>query len=300
MPQVTPGELAPPWFRLFTLLVVILLSTMVGMGLAYAIMSATGLDNRAVLDQIASGNFENLRTLRWVLLINQLFSFALPAIVTAWYLHRSQWLQKLHLARIPASRWLLFGLIFTLLALPVAQFLLAIGQQLPLPDWASQLEDRTSGLIAGMLQVDGIGSFILTLFIMAILPAVGEELVFRGLVQRNLERWFNGKGVLAIWVTAAIFSAIHFQFEGFFSRMVLGAVMGYLYFWTRNLWVSIFAHFLNNALFVVIAYSGGDLISAQLDELQNAPAAIPWTTGLLFGGLLLAFGMYLHRLAKEN
>ena len=298
--ETTPNHVFTPWFRLLTLLVVIFLSTLVGVGVGFAILSANGVDQAELYAQIGAGEYGQMGVLRWVLLVNQLFSFALPALLTAWYLYRSDWLRRLDLRPLPAPVWLALGTLFIFLGMFVAQFLLALGQNLPLPDWATQLEDQTNGLIQAMLQFGGRGDLLLALFIMAVLPAVGEELVFRGFLQRNLKEWFGGRGVLAVWVAAAIFSAIHFQFEGFLSRMVLGALMGYLYLWSRSLWVPIVAHFFNNAFFVFIAYHGGDLLDQARAEVGEGPPDIPWVSGLLCSVTVVAFGIFLAKWASER
>jgi len=77
-------------------------------------------------------------------------------------------------------------------------------------------------------------------------------LYFRGAVQRVIQPW---KGIqVSIWITAIIFSTIHFQFYGFVPRMLMGAFFGYLLFWSKNLWFPVIAHFTNNAIAVIFYY----------------------------------------------
>jgi len=80
---------------------------------------------------------------------------------------------------------------------------------------------------------------VINLLVIAILPALGEELVFRGVIQQKIAEQISVHG--AIWLTAILFSTIHLQFQGFLPRMLLGAVLGYLFFWSKNLWIPIFA-----------------------------------------------------------
>jgi len=85
-----------------------------------------------------------------------------------------------------------------------------------------------------------------------VLPAIGEELYFRGSLQGILQQW---KGIrISIWITAIIFSTIHFQFYGFVPRMLMGAFFGYLLFWSENMWLPIVAHFTNNVLAIIFYY----------------------------------------------
>jgi uncharacterized protein len=88
---------------------------------------------------------------------------------------------------------------------------------------------------------------------LAVIPAIGEELIFRGVFQKIFYDLFKS-GHLAIWVTAFAFSALHFQFFGFIPRFILGLVFGYLFYWSGTLWLPVISHFVNNAVPVIGAY----------------------------------------------
>lgn len=95
--------------------------------------------------------------------------------------------------------------------------------------------------------------FLMVLVVVAVVPAIGEELLFRGLIQKYLQHiWKNPH--LAIWATAIFFSAFHMQFYGFVPRMVLGAFFGYLFYYSGNLWYASVAHFVNNGFTLVMIY----------------------------------------------
>ncbi len=119
--------------------------------------------------------------------------------------------------------------------------------------WAKQEEERLAKLTAAITDFKTTGELMLGILVVALLPAIGEELVFRGMIQREL---WGGTGNIhvAIWVSATIFSAIHMQFYGFIPRLCLGALFGYLYYWSDNLLLPIFSHFFNNAFAVVMLY----------------------------------------------
>jgi hypothetical protein len=105
----------------------------------------------------------------------------------------------------------------------------------------------------------------LNLVIIALTPAIAEELIFRGVFQRIFYNLFRS-GHMAIWFTAFLFSTLHFQFFGFIPRFILGLVFGYLYFWSGTLWLPVISHFVNNAFPVVLAYTVGmDKLNAQID-----------------------------------
>lgn len=118
---------------------------------------------------------------------------------------------------------------------------------------AAHRAEKTAGTLTEILvQYNGIGSFLLVFVVVSILPAIGEELVFRGIVQNELIHIWNKKH-FAVWVTGFIFSFIHFQFLGFIPRMLLGVLFGYCYLWTNSLWVPIAMHFINNALTLIVS-----------------------------------------------
>jgi hypothetical protein len=129
---------------------------------------------------------------------------------------------------------------------------------------------------------------LVNLFVVAVLPALGEELLFRGALQGTLLK--HTKNIhLSIWVSAALFSAIHMQFFGFFPRMILGAMFGYLVVWGGSLWYSIWAHFINNAAMVLLMYFiYKEKLDADLETLGGNDGDWMYVVAsVLIGGLLL-------------
>ncbi|MFO8053840.1 MAG: CPBP family intramembrane glutamic endopeptidase, partial [Bacteroidales bacterium] len=108
-----------------------------------------------------------------------------------------------------------------------------------------------------------------------LLPAIGEELLFRGVLQQLLSKLFANVH-LGILVTAILFSAIHMQFFGFLPRIVLGLVLGYAFYLSGNIWMPVVIHFVNNAFAVVIAHLYyNDLIQQNFDEFGITTKALP-------------------------
>jgi len=153
--------------------------------------------------------------------------------------------------------------------------------------WARQEEDRLTKLTEAMTNFDSIGDLLIGLVVIALLPAVGEELVFRGMIQNEFFRGTRNAH-FAIWISAIIFSAIHLQFYGFIPRVLLGALFGYLYYWSGNLLIPMFAHFFNNAFGVIMIYLNHKKIT-DFDVEDNTAAPIQYvilniilTVGLLY------------------
>ncbi len=161
-------------------------------------------------------------------------------------------------------------------------------------NWARTYEDRAEELTKFMTQFSSIGEFLLAFFVIAILPALGEELVFRGLLQPQLFRATKNIHV-AIWLTAILFSAFHLQFFGFVPRMLLGALFGYLYYWSGNLLMPMFAHFVNNGFSVLMLYLNQ---KGMVDIDMESTDAAPWPVVLIFtliaGVLALLFQKFLR------
>src|SRR5690606_6262686 len=101
--------------------------------------------------------------------------------------------------------------------------------------WAKEREDELAMMTKDISKIYNIPDFIFTFFVISIVAGLSEEIVFRGILQTKLWQWFGNVHV-AIWVSAFLFSAIHMQFFGFVPRMLLGALFGYLFYFSGNIW----------------------------------------------------------------
>lgn len=138
--------------------------------------------------------------------------------------------------------------------------------------------------------------FMASIVVIAIIPAIGEELLFRGMIQRYGMKIFSNPHV-AIWVTAFAFSAFHMQFFGFVPRMLLGALFGYLYFYSGNLWYSVIAHFTNNGFTILMMY----LHQQGVSEMDiESTESVPWYSVAIASivGIIL-FWFFVKRVQKR-
>ncbi len=232
----------------------------------------------------------------WVQAFSALGAFVLPALIFVWMQNRSPWsfygLRRAFNVRLA---------VLAVLVLFFSQSLITLtsewNQQITIPDnWGpvgewlrSSNQDVQAGYEA-LLNFQSFGHMLLTMLVVAVLPAVGEELIFRGGFQKLIENWLK-RPHLAVWTAAAIFSLFHFQVFFFLPRLLLGAALGYLYLWSRNLWYPIIAHFFNNAWVIVMAYfflpEGGTTELLAPEQQLPMPALI--TGSLAFVGFLLLF-----------
>lgn len=191
-------------------------------------------------------------------LFQGLVMFIAPSLVAARAISRTP-ARFLMLSRPP--HWLpILGVVFAyLMALPALNQLIYWNANISFPEsmavWGEMLremEDSAARSASLMLDVSGWLPMIVNLFVVALFTAFAEEIFFRGTLQHAAAS--GGSPHTAIWIVAFFFSALHFQIFGFVPRLLLGAWFGYLLFWSRSLYVPVFAHFLNNGLVVVCSW----------------------------------------------
>ncbi|HEU5292356.1 MAG TPA: CPBP family intramembrane glutamic endopeptidase [Cyclobacteriaceae bacterium] len=156
-------------------------------------------------------------------------------------------------------------------------------------DWARIQEDKLMEMTKVLTNFNAPAEFVIGLLVVAVLPGIGEELVFRGLIQNEL--WRGSKNIhVAIWVSAFLFSAIHIQFFGFVPRLLLGALFGYLYYWSGNLLIPMVAHFFHNGftLTMIYMYNMGST-SFNIDSEESAPLLLVALCGVATFALLYYF-----------
>lgn len=237
---------------------------------------------------------------------NQLGIFILPSLLLA-YLASSKPAGFLGFDKGFPIKAMLYGMLIVLVSLPFINWMGQINSQLQLPEsmagiqeWIRAREDSASGIIDVFLKASTIGGLLVNLIIMAVIPGIGEELLFRGVIQKMLYKWSKNEH-LAVWITAFIFSAIHFQFFGFLPRFLLGAVLGYLFIWSKSLWVPICGHFLNNAIAVLTAfYYARQGIEVDIEKVDMTGGHTLAVISLFFAiGLLITFRRLYLKKATE-
>lgn len=153
------------------------------------------------------------------------------------------------------------------------------------------MEDTANDFTIQLMSESGAVHLFSALFVMAFIPALGEELLFRGCIQKGLENKI-GNAHVAVWVTAFIFSFIHFQFYGFLPRAILGVALGYFYVYGKSLWIPIWAHFLNNALSIIIYKLFYQEVGETNLSTMGAPQELLFpaiAAGLLYAAAMLFF-----------
>ncbi len=166
--------------------------------------------------------------------------------------------------------------------------------------WARDFENRARLITGFMTTFDSNSQFLIGLLVIALLPAIGEELVFRGFIQNHLLA-LTKNAHIAIWVAAFIFSFFHFQFYGFIPRLFLGALFGYLYLWSGNIIYPMIAHFINNGftLLMIYFYNAG-AIDFDIESTQSVPISNVLLSMVVSAVLLYLFYSYFRKKAANE
>jgi membrane protease YdiL (CAAX protease family) len=163
------------------------------------------------------------------------------------------------------SQFWFWSILIMIILLPFTQFIGELNQRIVFPggmkEWMQSQEKSAEQTVKALLSAQSLNDLLLNLFFVAVLAGVGEELLFRGLIQRILVRKY-GRWT-GIVIAAILFSAMHMQFYGFFPRFLLGVVLGILFAYSGSLWVAILAHFFYDAMLIMAAYVNPDLLEAE-------------------------------------
>ncbi|MEZ5042551.1 MAG: type II CAAX endopeptidase family protein [Saprospiraceae bacterium] len=297
-PSLSPTPSKIPLLMVFIFLFIsMVIGALLGSLLSLLMSQVWGISLTAMQEINTQTPLSERQFFRTVNLLSHLATFTLPALITAYLFYKREWLSKLHLAKSPTLFFIFGGIIWLLLSFPFTQVSFWVNQQLPLPEWATSLENQAEDMIAGLLTMNSIWELFFTLAVMALVPAIGEELVFRGIIQRELVKRMKYPHA-AIWIASFIFSAFHFQFEGFIPRLILGAVLGYLYYWSRNLWIPILIHLFYNGMQIVAYY----LYKAEMENLSGQTEMPNLWLGLGSLLFLIAGGWYLsqHKITQDE
>ena len=280
----------------------ILLGGVISTGLSLLVLAAlTGIDLAGVQATLSSladrpaANAGGWYELMGVQAVNHLGTFLLPSLAYWYWIEHRTWSQ-FNSRSIDRVAGLGLVVLLVIAFMPFDSLVIEWNQNMHLPEtlgpleqWIRNQEKGLEGITKYLTTFDSPGQLAIALLVIAVIPAIGEETLFRGILQRNLIYW-TGNIHVGIWVAAALFSAIHVQFLGFFPRMLLGALFGYLYVWSGNLWVPMLAHFVNNGFTVLMVYLyQRRLTTMDVESTESVPVGSALVAGLVTAGLLYYF-----------
>ena len=188
--------------------------------------------------------------------LQAVLAFSLPSFIVATFGHKGM-IGTLSLNKCPSLKAILGVIISFAIGYIMLNQIIYWNDSMKLPAGLSEfeqyirgMEDMARSTAETLLAVKSIFGLLINVLVIGVITGFAEEIFFRAGLQRLLSKALTN--YWAVWVSALIFSAVHFQFYGFVPRMLLGAFFGYLYVWTGSIWVSVFAHALNNSVVVVI------------------------------------------------
>ena len=233
-----------------------------------------GLETEELLSIIDNlGSADHIGIMKYFQICLSIGTFIFPAFLIAYFISGNS-IGYLKLSRPFNTLSALNVMLVMLIALPIINLLAQWNAELNFPGFLDglegklkEMEERAGKLTDAFLDSESLTQFTINLIMIAIIPAIGEELLFRGVIQRIFCEWTGNKHV-GIIIAAIVFSAFHLQFYGFLPRLAMGIFFGYLFLWSGSLWLPILAHFVNNGLAVTIYYIFGDeFVTKDVDSL---------------------------------
>lgn len=256
----------PAWIQLM-----IFISIAFGIFIIISMIGVMILGNITGINVLEMGNPDNwdfndpalLSFIRGMLVIQFIGLFLLPSLIFAYFADPRP-LDYLGLKKPGKSFYYLAGALALVVSLPLVDWLGAINREVVFPDamrdWLQKSEDDAARQIEFLLSRNTTTDLLINLVVVAVFAGVGEELLFRGVLQRLLIRIFKSP-LAGIIVVAFVFSAIHFQFFGFLPRFILGIVLGLIYWYSGSLWPAIIAHFVYDAVAVIAVHFNPELLT---------------------------------------
>jgi uncharacterized protein len=297
-----------PFFQLIMLIILVLFSVMftlfLGVLLAIPFYGANILDMYAEAANLSDES--SVAILKYFQAISQTGMFIIPSFVFS-FLASAHVARYLKIDTWPSFTSVIATLILIFTILPGINWLVEINETMSFPEWMQgienwmrQSEESAARLTEAFLKTDTFTGLMLNLFIVAVLAAIGEELLFRGVLLRILKNWFQNTH-LAIWVSAILFSMFHLQFFGFLPRLALGVLFGYLMVWSGSLWLPILAHFINNAGAVIVYYFYHKKISeTPVEDFGTLDNQLLFIISLLISAGLLFIIYYKNKLKPDR
>jgi membrane protease YdiL (CAAX protease family) len=260
-------------FSIFVIIASFLVFLVVSLVIAIPVFGLDSMMSIPTMDEL--NNPESIRVLKYFQVVQSIGVFILPPFILGW-LFNGKISEYLSLNKTVTLESVLMVLVLSFAASPFINFIGEINANMQLPDWLSGVEnwmksaeDKAAKLTEAFLKVETTSGLIFNIFMIAFLPAIGEELLFRGVIQRIFTNWTRNYH-WGIWISALLFSALHMQFYGFVPRWLLGVMFGYLLVWSGSIWLPIIAHFINNSIAVIIMYMiDKKMLSPEIEEIGS-------------------------------
>jgi len=254
-----------------------------------------GVSSGNLFDLTNLSNPKNIPILKYIQIIQSTSLFIIPPIILG-KIFIGNSTEYLHINRLPKINQMALVFLIMIVSLPVINLIAELNSMIKFPQFMSSIENYmqkaekdAEAITEAFLRITTIKGLCINLLMIGVIPAIGEEFLFRGVLQRIFSNWTKSTH-WGIIISALIFSAIHMQFYGFFPRFLLGALFGYLLVWSGSLWLPILAHFVNNALAVIAYYLVSiKIIDEKVVNIGSSTYILPISFLCLF---LTGLGIY--------
>ncbi len=265
-------------------------------------MQSYGFDADISFDDLSN---EKILMLKISQVLSVVFLFVVPSLVYFNFFTKEKW-EYLEFKK--SKKQFIYSILTILLfitSIPLVNYIGNVNSMIKFPESLKSIEEilktseeQVNKMMEIFLNMENIGDLTLNLFVIAFVAAVSEELFFRGVLQNHLIKLSN-KPHISIWITALLFSALHGQFFLLLPRMLLGVLLGYVYWYSKNIWIPILGHFLNNGVQVIAIYIFLKQHSLQeINKMEIGDQSILWVWLSLLGVIIVLF--YLARLTSKN
>lgn len=277
------------------------ISTILGLVSAHVIFGIDVIHQPYLLSDFS--NTEVVPALKFMQFLHSLGIFIFPVLAFA-YVTSEDFLKRLSMKSAINPIHIALTILLMITAIPIINYMVELNGQMKLPAylkdlelWMRSKEDSAEVITESFMRMDNFLSYSINLVVIGLLPAIGEELLFRGFLQGQLIKR-TGNIHLAIWLSAFLFSAMHLQFYGFFPRFILGAVFGYLFVWSGSLWIPVLAHFINNAGAVSLQYFlGREFTEDNIDSFGTSGSDVFYLIASIFLFSVLIYYFQLSRVS---
>lgn len=238
-------------WRILALTIIVILCVLIGNLVMAGILSGNGIDVMTFTEKIDFTGTE-LKVIKWSSMVNHLLIFTLSGIIFYWIFYRLKLAHHLLQGKFDFLL-ILYFIGWLMFSFPLIAYSAQINASIDLPQWAEAMDNDAIDFLLQILHMENISDLLLNLLIIALVPAIGEELLFRGVLQKELTDYMSNKH-LAIIISSLIFSIFHFQLASLLPKFIIGLILGYSFYWTKNIVFPIIIHLFNNGLQVIILY----------------------------------------------
>ncbi len=268
------------WQKILIYIAVLILCMGAGTGAMVLILNSIGIspDQISNLADISLSSYET-RILKIAFGVNHLLSFIVSGCILIAIFSKKKIFDYTGItSSFDISLFLKF-VVLLIISYPIFGVFIGLFQYLDLPAWADNMDKQNMEALQSLLGMDTLLDLILVFLIIAVFAGVGEELIFRGVMQKELYKHTSPTN--AILISAFIFGAFHLEISGLIPKFLIGVILGYSFYITKNLLYPILLHTLNNGMQVAILYIGGESLDS-MNKIQEQPQLMTILGGLIF------------------